>query len=786
MSKNENGMKTRFLYLIPLLTLVFLVLSTTLFIPQTVYAAPATPPSTSQPDQLECPDGTLHWIVCPVIWGMQQVVDQLDSLINKQMSIGTPGDSSDPNQIFCNSHSTGNARISCDAYHTAWASVRDLALGLMVAAIIIVLIAQALGLEILDAYTIRKVLPRLLVCALAITLSWQLMQFFVTFSNDLAYGIRYLIYKPFVGVGAGAASNFGGGGSAVSGLLGVGALTALGWFGLISYLGTALLAVFIAVLVLVLRQLVVIMLIIIAPIAIAAYILPNTVKVYKFWWESFSKALLMFALISGLIATGRVFSVVASLNTDSTLGQLVALSAYFLPYFLIPATFKFAGGAISQIGGFVNSRSQGAFGALKGYRGNVAKKNWQDLKDGNRLHNENSRFLGYGAFARRFNAATRETANLKNAGYNPARMRARMSAARSTSMADAAVEALEKNKDVSAIKSDDDLVESALYASREEKEGRRGGDHAVREALRDRGYANVEQGVALVRAARNSMSTDTFDTSMAIASFGTSSGWTPKYHTDPVTGQRTLMKGSGGAGEARQMINQVVGDDRQRGIRVLGMARQMAESKGRYDLSGGSFTEDAEMLELAHDGKLTTEQLTERVHRGVLDGTGRGRIFGGHRRAIDALAPMVKVELDEAFMGGNGKVASGQAAFQQLAFAADTLDAAGSNSAESAREFNDKVLNQKVKLTSIDQSVVQAIKPEVLTSISKNGETTYGQIMEAVRTDPQFGRYRREYGSSSREAAASGALNPPGAPPTPPPAPGTPAGPAGPAGPTGP
>ncbi len=233
----------------------------------------------------------------------------------------------------------------------------------------------------------------------------------------------------------------------------------------------------------------------------------------------------------------------------------------------------------------------------------------------------------------------------------------------------------------------------------------------MRAELQRRGYHNVDQGVALVRSAERSMSTEGFETAMAVASFGTSSGWTPKYETDPVTGEKRMVHPGGlgegaetGAGGARQMINDVAGGDRQRAIQMLGMARQMAESKGRFDLSGGSFTEDAEMLDQAKKGQLTASQVTERVARGALEGTGRGRLFGGHKRSIDALAPQVKTLLDESFgvvrdASGNVNASapgggSPEEAIQQLAYAANSLDAASSNSPESAAVFNKQVLNQ--------------------------------------------------------------------------------------------
>lgn len=334
----------------------------------------------------------LTWLLCPAVKGMINIVGDLDDIITSQLSVGSPGNSENPSQIFCTSSSTGNARQSCESYKKAWAVVRNIALGLMVLAGLIILIAQALGMEILDAYTIRKTLPRVLIAAIGITLSWQLMQFFVTFTNALGFGVRYLIYQPFVGLDS---ATLQGGGSVATGIVGAAAITALGIFGLLSFAATAALAVFVAFLVLIVRQLLIIILIIFAPIAIVAYILPNTQNVYKIWWDSFAKALLMFPIIAAFIAAGRVFAVVSGVNGGGALGQLMGFAAYFMPYFLLPLTFRFAGGALRNIGGFVNDRSRGGFDRLRNYRAEQAKKNIELMRTNRRFNPNRKGAIGW-------------------------------------------------------------------------------------------------------------------------------------------------------------------------------------------------------------------------------------------------------------------------------------------------------------------------------------------------------------------------------------------------------
>jgi hypothetical protein len=337
--------------------------------------------------QISC-DATsnpLSWIICPIINDvLVPAIALTDNIITQQLVVPT-------NNIFCSNNST------CDAYYTAWASFRNIALGLLVIAGLIVVIAQAIGMEILDAYTIRKMLPRILIASIGITLSWTLMNFAVTLSNNLGFGIRELIVAPFHGLSSTINLNFVNGsgtvGDTVSGVqnffggfaalaFGLPIWIAAGGIGvLLSYVATAGLAVIIAILVLIIRQIAIIMLILVSPIALIAYVLPNTQRIFKMWWESFSKALLMFPLIAGFIAAGRVFAAISLSHTGGSLSdffnEIIGFVAYFGPYFMIPLTFSMSGAMMGGIGNMINQRGQSVQGLLSNYRKGQAQSRVQ-------------------------------------------------------------------------------------------------------------------------------------------------------------------------------------------------------------------------------------------------------------------------------------------------------------------------------------------------------------------------------------------------------------------------
>jgi hypothetical protein len=340
----------------------------------------------------------LKWIACPLVNGMSAAAGALDSGIMQMLCVDESQVFSANAQSTCNTGATADG--TADGYKKAWNAFRLIALGLLAITGLVMILSQTIGLEIFDAYTIKKVLPRLLFAAIGITLSWELMQFFVGLSNVLGVGIRGLIYAPFHTAGIDQ-QVLGGGTTAVAALTTLGAFALLQVVGVLSLVLTGFLAILIAFFVLVLRNILVIMLIILAPIAIVAYILPNTEKYWKLWWEWFSKALLVFPIITAFIAAGHIFSAIATAQgaqqsgITGTVTNMAGFIGYFAPYFLIPLAFRFAGGALGTIGGFVNDRNRGVFDGLKKFRRNKAAYNFQRLQNQSRW-DPNSKLGNFG------------------------------------------------------------------------------------------------------------------------------------------------------------------------------------------------------------------------------------------------------------------------------------------------------------------------------------------------------------------------------------------------------
>lgn len=262
--------------------------------------AGATPPtdcqfiSTEQPVNGDdgCPivRGTdLRWLYCPVYFGISGVIKTIDNFINAYLSVG--------NEVF---------EDKDGSYRKAWETFRGFGLGLVIIAGLVMLASEVFGLSIIDAYTVRKVLPRLLVAIIGISLSWELTQFIVGFFDDIGQAMGGIIYSSFgkteaVDISVVLANNL----ILAPGVIG-GAWILLGGLGLLSLLGTLVLGMLVGAAVLVLRQAIIVAAILLAPLAIAAYILPNTSKFANFWWDTFIRMLMLYPIATGIIALCKV------------------------------------------------------------------------------------------------------------------------------------------------------------------------------------------------------------------------------------------------------------------------------------------------------------------------------------------------------------------------------------------------------------------------------------------------------------------------------------------------
>lgn len=157
----------------------------------------------------------------------------------------------------------------------------------------------------------------------------------------------------------------------------------------------ALFAMFVTLLILLFRQALVIILVVVAPLAIAAYILPGTKQYFDKWKSAFTQLLLLYPIIALIFAASVIASGVireSAMNNGQSLLAIFSMAIMVIPLFVTPLILKFGGGILAQFGGTIQgiiSKPRGAaMSAAQDYR--KARKSLQ--------HARNARGIGIGRF----------------------------------------------------------------------------------------------------------------------------------------------------------------------------------------------------------------------------------------------------------------------------------------------------------------------------------------------------------------------------------------------------
>jgi hypothetical protein len=214
----------------------------------------------------------------------------------------------------------------------------------------------------LDAYTIKKMLPRLILAIILVNLSWVLCTLLLHWSNILGDSIGEILLAPFGGLDSDTVGSLSGGQQTVTatalfaGVAGIAIFSS--WAIVVPVLLSALFSLLVGYFTLIFRQVLIVMMILIAPVAIALWVLPGTEGWAKKWFSLYMKLLIMYPLIIALLVSGRIVAKVAN-TEDDLITRLIAIVAVFIPYFMIPFAFRFLGGAIATLGGFFNDRQKG-------------------------------------------------------------------------------------------------------------------------------------------------------------------------------------------------------------------------------------------------------------------------------------------------------------------------------------------------------------------------------------------------------------------------------------------
>ena len=324
----------------------------------------STDDGTAEEKQSYCQEngGFLSWMLCPAIADGAATAGGLLGFITSLTTVHTS---------IIEQFSKQDSSI-----YKAWSAFRNIANIGFVIMLLVVVFSQVTNIGISN-YSIKKILPKLIITAILVNFSYLIMGVLIDLSQIAGNGIGALIRSVAAdGMDADASTRASAIISAIAGsvtgvaggLAGIGIATgALAGPAIIlpvvMFIVTTLISVFFGFIMLTIRQAAIIMVVVLAPLMMVLYALPNTAAITK-KYLSIVKSLLMlypmfiFATSAGALAS----SIIIGTSTD-ILMMIVGGLLNVLPYFAIPSmTSKSLAGLGAITGAFDKMRG----GALKG------------------------------------------------------------------------------------------------------------------------------------------------------------------------------------------------------------------------------------------------------------------------------------------------------------------------------------------------------------------------------------------------------------------------------------
>lgn len=327
--------------------------------------------------------GALGWIICPIIKLLRQTTENLyDYVITPFL------------EIDVGAFDTGSAVFR------GWQTFQSVANILFVIFLLFVIFSQVTGYGI-DNYGIKRMLPKLIVGAILVNLSFIICQLLVDASNVIGFSVENL----FNGLAYDAMTESGGltgsagaavGATIISGAVGIGGAaaaiaTAEIWLPVLILpiiLGTIsiIISCLFVFIILGARRAAAIILVVISPLAFVMYMLPNTKKLFDRWLSAFKAVLLVFP-ICGLLMGGGAFAgaILWNVSGDFFLGQLLAALTTVIPFFFIPRILRASLNAVGNLGTTLSNLGNGISRGLGGItKGAIGNSNWYNNMQSNR------------------------------------------------------------------------------------------------------------------------------------------------------------------------------------------------------------------------------------------------------------------------------------------------------------------------------------------------------------------------------------------------------------------
>lgn len=308
-----------------------------------------------------CSGGALGWLLCPLMDLVSGVITELAKAIGDFMKF-QPLTGSD----------------SGKAIQAVWQVTVVPANLILVIAFLVVIFSQATSIG-LSAYGIKKMLPRVIAAAILINLSFFICTILVDIFNILGASVAGIFQNASSALpqGSGSVASYNSleYAAAVWTLIQllVTATTVAVLVGGIAFVLPVALSAFVSLLVvfgvLAIRHIVAILLIIMAPLAFAAMVLPNTEGLFKKWGKMLIVTLALYpvimALAYGSLLASKIILLTGPSGNDGTnswsgiITTAVAFITLFAWIWALKFVMSWGAGFVGKLAGMVNDRSKG-------------------------------------------------------------------------------------------------------------------------------------------------------------------------------------------------------------------------------------------------------------------------------------------------------------------------------------------------------------------------------------------------------------------------------------------
>ncbi|MBR3180555.1 hypothetical protein IKF63_00550, partial [Candidatus Saccharibacteria bacterium] len=358
--------------------------------------------------------GGLGWIVCPATGFLAKITDSLYDIIEQFLIISPLSATKD------------------NPYHQVWSIFRDITNVVFVIFLLVVIYSQITGAGISN-YGIKKALPKIVVSAVLINLSFIICTLLVDISNIAGASIRSLftgIESSITATGIIAESTTSSAGLSYTALVGaltggaalvgiaLGATGGLGYifFSLLAVLLGAALAILVAFITIAARQALVYLLIMISPLAFVCFLLPNTEGWFNKWKKTLFQMLFFYPIFAALFGACSLVGWVIIAAAETPIMVILGMAVKVVPLFAAWSLLKMSGTLPGQISSAVHGLTRKPLGSTQAFLGaNAALRRAKFLGENAKPYQHNRRlaqFLQEGKYKRAIDTKIYEEAGM--------------------------------------------------------------------------------------------------------------------------------------------------------------------------------------------------------------------------------------------------------------------------------------------------------------------------------------------------------------------------------------